>query len=293
MSSHSNDVGPAIAIEDLSKTYGRTVRALVSVSLAIDIGGITGLIGPNGSGKSTLLRTLVGFERPTRGRVAVFGIDPRRRRSAALRHIGYVPQSAALYEGLTVGDHLAWAAGLRKGFDRTEAAKRLMELEIPLSRKGGDLSAGQRAQVALALALGVHADVLLLDEPLADIDPLARREFLSVLRRIAKSSGMTVLLASQIVADIDEVCDRIVILGHGKVLLHSAVASALSGHSALNGALAAADTVVGTFPDAAGEPTTLVRQASAEIGRRPTLEELVLGYLASARPGSGTEDQSL
>ena len=165
----------------LAKRYRRGVWALTGIDLDIPAGGITALVGPNAAGKSTLIKTWVGFERPTRGSVAVMGVDPWRDRSGALAHLGYVPQSPALYDGLSVDDHLDLAVQLRPGFDRASARKRLDDLGIPAGRGAGTLSGGQQAQVALALALGTRARILLLDEPLASLDPLARREFLHVV----------------------------------------------------------------------------------------------------------------
>jgi ABC-2 type transport system ATP-binding protein len=161
----------------LAKRYRRGVWALQGIDLALPAGGITALVGPNAAGKSTLIKTWVGFEKPTRGSARVAGIDPWRDRSAALAHFGYVTQSPSLYDGLTVEDHLDLARQLRPSFDRDYARRRMSELDIPLDRQGRDLSGGQQAQVALALALGTRAPILLLDEPLASLDPLARREF--------------------------------------------------------------------------------------------------------------------
>ncbi|MEO7667336.1 MAG: ABC transporter ATP-binding protein, partial [Dehalococcoidia bacterium] len=168
--------GPSVLeTHDLAKRYGRRTWALTGIDLAIPQGGITALVGPNAAGKSTLIKTWVGFERPTRGSVAVAGIDPWKDRSAALAHVGYIPQSPALYDALSVDDHLDLAVQLRPGFDRAYARRRLDELGIPGNQGARSLSGGQQAQVALALALGTRAKILLLDEPLASLDPLARR----------------------------------------------------------------------------------------------------------------------
>ena len=162
----------------------------------IPSGGITALVGPNGAGKSTLIKGWIGFERPTAGRLEVQGIDPWRDRVAAVGRLAYVPQAASLYRDLTVADHLALGATLRRGFDRAGAAERLDALAIPLGARAGELSGGQQAQVGLALALGTWAPVLLLDEPLASLDPLARREFLAVLVDAVRTTGATALLVA-------------------------------------------------------------------------------------------------
>jgi ABC-2 type transport system ATP-binding protein len=261
----------------LAKRYRRGVWALGGIDLAIPTGGITALVGPNAAGKSTLIKTWVGFERPTRGWVQVAGIDPWKARSAALAQLGYVPQSPVLYDGLTVEDHLDLARQLRPGFDRDYARARLAQLDIPADRGGRDLSGGQQAQVALALALGTRAPILLLDEPLASLDPLARREFLHVLTDAVRTDGATALLSSHIVTDVEQACDRLVVLGVGNVLLHDSVSTALADHGIVIGR---SEGAVSTFPGPDGAPISLVRGP----GERPaTLDEVVLGYLASGR----------
>jgi ABC-2 type transport system ATP-binding protein len=275
----------------LAKRYRRRTWALSGIDLALPQGGITALVGPNAAGKSTLIKTWVGFERPTRGGVTVAGIDPWRDRSAALSHLGYVPQSPALYDALSVDDHLELALQLRPGFDRAYARHRLDQLGIPGDQGARSLSGGQQAQVALALALGTRAEILLLDEPLASLDPLARREFLHVLTDAVRAQGATALLSSHIVTDVEQACDRLVVLGVGRVLLHDTVADALAAHwigsAGEVGALGAGAQAVATFGGPAGERLTLARfpdgGTEAHGLRRATLEEVVLGYLASAR----------
>jgi ABC-2 type transport system ATP-binding protein len=276
---------PVLETRDLAKRYGRGVWALTGIDLEIPAGGITALVGPNAAGKSTLIKTWIGFERPTRGSVRVAGVDPWQQRAAALDHIGYVPQSPALYDGLTVEDHLDMAVLLRPKFDRAMARQRLEQLGIPLEASARSLSGGQQAQVALALALGTRADVLLLDEPLASLDPLARREFLHVVTDAVRADGATALLSSHIVTDVEQACDRLIVLGVGRVLLQSSVAEALNTHR-----VASADETVGdviaTFAGPAGERIALQRDGD---GRPATLEEIVLGYLASTRSAPARE----
>ncbi len=279
---------PVLEARELAKRYRRGVWALGGIDLAIPQGGITALVGPNAAGKSTLIKTWVGFEKPTRGGVTVAGIDPWKDRSAALGHLGYVPQSPSLYDALSVDDHLALAAQLRPGFDRATAAARLGQLGIPPAAPARQLSGGQQAQVALALALGTRAEILLLDEPLASLDPLARREFLHVLTDAVRTDGATALLSSHIVTDVEQACDRLVVLGVGRLLLHSTVADALAAHR-ITGAdeqAIAGGTPVATFAGPAGELLTLVRVSAPLPGdglRAANLEEVVMGYLASAR----------
>jgi ABC-2 type transport system ATP-binding protein len=272
---------------DLAKRYGRRTWALTGVDLAIPEGGITALVGPNAAGKSTLIKTWVGFERPTRGNVTVAGIDPWKDRSSVLGLTGYVPQSPALYDGLSVEDHLDLAVLLRPDFDRSYARRRLDELGIPGDQGAKSLSGGQQAQVALALALGTRAKILLLDEPLASLDPLARREFLHVLSDAVRTDGATAFLSSHIVTDVEQACDRLVVLGVGRILLHDTVADALATHwMATDGATTPEGGAIGSFGGPGGERLTLLRQESPSVGtglRPASLEEVVLGYLASGR----------
>lgn len=272
-------MAPILSTDDLAKRYRSGVWALNGIDLEIPSGGITALVGPNAAGKSTLLKTWVGFEQPTRGSVRVAGIDPWRDRAAALDHIGYVPQSPALYAGLSVEDHLDMAVLLRPGFDRAAARERLDQLDIPRSANARNLSGGQQAQVVLALALGTRADVRLLDEPLASLDPLARREFLHVLTDAVRTDGATALLSSHIVTDVEQACDRLIVLGVGRVLLQASVADALATHR-IAVADEASGEVIATFAGPAGERLALQRAGG---GRTATLEEIVIGYLASAR----------
>ncbi len=278
---------PILETHDLAKRYGRRTWALTGIDLAIPQGGITALVGPNAAGKSTLIKTWVGFERPTRGSVTVGGIDPWKDRSRVLGLVGYVPQTPSLYDGLSVEDHLDLAVLLRPDFDRPYARQRLDQLGIPAGHGAKSLSGGQQAQVALALALGTRARILLLDEPLASLDPLARREFLHVLTDAVRSDGATALLSSHIVTDVEQACDRLVVLGVGRILLHDTVADALASHwMSTDGARSEEGTAIGSFGGPGGERLTLLRTDSPTAGpalRPATLEEVVLGYLASGR----------
>jgi ABC-2 type transport system ATP-binding protein len=286
----------AVALEahGIGKRYRRRRPwALRDVELAIPAGSITALVGPNGAGKSTLIKGYVGFERPTAGRLLVDGVDPWRDRGAAIRRIGYVPQAASLYRELSVSDHLAMAARFRPAFDRPMAERRLAQLDIPLDVSADELSGGQQAQVGLAIALGTRAPVLLLDEPLASLDPLARREFLHVMVESVRETGATALLSSHVITDIEQACDRLLVLGGGRKLLDVSIAEARATHRVVGAGVAieseGGDVLVGRFPGPLGEPQALV--AGAGSGGRPaTLEEIVLGHLAAGRvrPTSAT-----
>jgi ABC-2 type transport system ATP-binding protein len=268
----------------LGKRYGLRRWALRDLDIAVEEGTITALVGPNGSGKSTLLKAWVGFERPTTGRLNILGVDPARHRGRAIRLTGYVPQQPSLYRELSVEDHLAFAAAHRPGFDRPIARQYLDDLSIPLDSRAEQLSGGQQAQVGLALALGTWAPVLLLDEPLASLDPLARREFLRVLVDAVRASGATALLSSHVITDIEQACDHLIVLGGGRSLLAVSIADAIAGHSVIE-VLSAAPRplgaeVVGSFPAPDGAPLTLVR---GSVGRPASLEEVVIGHLAAGR----------
>ena len=273
----------ALEAQGLGKRYRRRRWALRDVDVTVPRGSITALVGPNGAGKSTLIKAAIGFERPTRGRVLVEGIDPRRDRGGAVRRVGYVPQAASLYRELSVADHLRLARSLRSDFDAAVARRRLDDLAIPLDSRADELSGGQQAQVGLALALGTRAPVLLLDEPLASLDPLARREFLHVLVDAVKSEGHTALLSSHVITDIEQACDRLLVLVGGRKLLDLSIAEALAGHWIVAGGASAGSTVVGVFPGPTGEPLALVTGPGRPDARHPTLEELVLGHLAAGR----------
>lgn len=272
---------------DLGKRYRRGGRwALRHVDLAVPDGSITALVGPNGSGKSTLLKSCIGFERPTEGRLLVDGIDPVRDRAAAIRRIGYVPQMPSLYRELTVAEHVAMAGTMRTGFEPAIAHRRLADLDIPSTARAEQLSGGQQAQVGLALALATRAPLLALDEPLASLDPLARREFLHVLVAAVREAGSTAVLSSHVITDIEQACDRLLVLGGGRVLLDLSIADAVAEHRVVDAPLVpAGNVVVGTFPAATGERLSLVAVGEAALawGRPATLEEVVLGHLAAGR----------
>lgn len=282
------DPRPIIDVEGVTKRYRRSPGPVLSdVSLTIPEGSFVALVGPNGAGKSTLLRCLIGFEHVSAGSIRVMGIDPQRDRPAALARVGYVSQSAGLYRDLTVDGHLDLAASLRKGFDRTGSALRLENLGIDPAALTGLLSGGQRAQVAIALALGTRAPILLLDEPLASLDPLARRDVLDLVSTAVRAEGITVVLASHIVAELEGACDHVVVLAPARVMLDEGIALARSRHAVVPATEAGEADRIGTFGHQDGINRTLVRAPSDRP--QATLEEIVLGYLAAARTvGRGT-----
>lgn len=271
---------PLMAV-GLAKRYrGRHQWALEGIDLSFRAGVMTALIGPNGAGKSTLLRAFMGFESPTRGRALVRGMEARKRRAEALRHVGYVSQNAALYRDLSVADHLALASALRPGFDRDGVERRLGDVGIALDVRAGQLSGGQRAQVALAIAIGTNAPILILDEPMASLDPIARQDFLAMLSAAVSGVGATVVIASHIVAELENVCDDVVVLAPARVMLHDSIAHARDTHSLVAADPAFTGDAVARF-ERAGQPSVaLVRVPD---GGNATLDDLVLGYLNAAR----------
>lgn len=270
-----------------AEAFGRRYRrgrpwAVRDLDLAVPRGSITALVGPNGAGKSTLIRSWMGFERPDEGRVFVEGLDVVRNRTKAVQHLGYVPQSNSLYRDLSVADHFTFAATYRPTFDRRLAADRVSDAGIEASRIVGELSGGEQAQVALAIALGTGARTLLLDEPLANLDPLARREFLAALVDYVRSVDGTAILSSHIVTDVQQACDWLVVLNHGRLQLQSSVSEARAKHRTV-AANAAQEPVVGRFPGSDGDRLALIESTDPALPQS-TLEEVVLGYMASHRP---------
>ena len=282
---------PVLTATGVAKRYSRRrAPALDGVDLEVPAGTITALVGPNGAGKSTLIKAWAGFERPSRGTVAVLGINPFKDRYGAQRQVGYVPQTPTLYRDLRVDEHLTLATTLRRGFDADLARRRLDDLSIPLNAQANRLSGGQQAQVQLAIAIGTRAPVLLLDEPLAGLDPLARREFLYILEAAVREHGTTALLSSHNVSDVEQACDRLVVLGMGRKLLDEDVAAAVAAHRVIAGdaPMLNAGRVVASYLDQRGGILTLIEVDADDPAvpmRAATLEDVMLGYLAAGRPG--------
>ena len=209
--------------EALAKKYRRR-WALSDCTLAVPEGAIVGLVGPNGAGKTTLLQLIVGLLAPTTGAVRVLGGPP----DVAMRsgRVGFVAQDAPTYAGLTVADHLALGAGLNSHrWDAAAAQQRVERLGLPPRQRAGRLSGGQRAQLALTLALSKRPDLLVLDEPVASLDPLARRAFLDETVAAATNTSTAVLLSTHLVADLAHTCTHVVVVAGGRIRLAAAMAS--------------------------------------------------------------------
>jgi len=282
--------GAPLVAERVGRRYRRNRPwAIREVDLTVARGSITALVGPNGAGKSTLIRCWLGFERPDEGRVLVEGVDVGRNRAAAVEMLGYVPQAAALYRDLTVRDHFDFAAVQRSSFDLAHAMDRARAAGVGPDRRVGELSGGEQAQVALAIALAVRSPVLLVDEPLASLDPLARREFLHVLVEDVRSTGATAILSSHIVSDVEQACDALAVLAAGRLALHETVADARASHRTIPEADLDCRPATATFYGPDGSRLALLRSSDPML-RESTLEEIVLGHLAAQRPASNGQD---
>jgi ABC-2 type transport system ATP-binding protein len=277
---------PVLEARALGRRFGRR-WALRDCTVAIPAGAVVGLAGPNGAGKSTLLDLAVALLAPTSGEVRTLGVDPVRE-PEVLARVGYVAQDAPLYRSFTIGETLEFARATNPAWDETVVEELVREL--PLERRVASLSAGDRARLALCLALGKRPSLVLLDEPFARLDPLAAREFLQLLMDGVADSKATVVIASHVIADIERVSDHIVLLSDGHVRLQGGVDFLLSSHRLLSGARRPLGRIAGveeivrqTF---SGRQMTLLARVKGrvsdpswsvdEIG----LEDLLLAYMA-------------
>jgi ABC-2 type transport system ATP-binding protein len=278
----------AVEARALGKRYGRA-WALRDCALELPAGRIAALVGPNGAGKTTLLHLAVGLSRPDAGEVRVFGRDPR----SVLADIGFVAQDTPLYRDFTAAELITMGGKLnRRRWDTALARERLARLGIPPDKPVGKLSGGQRAQVALALALAKRPRLLLLDEPIASLDPLARREFMQALMGAVADSETTVLLSSHLLADLERTCDYLVVLQASRVRLTGAVEELLDAHRTLAGPRAGSESVAGVAEVVRAshterQSTLLVRRGDGPIDplwteHEETLEDVVLAYLHDA-----------
>jgi ABC-2 type transport system ATP-binding protein len=226
-------VTSAIEAVGLGKRYGRR-WALECCNLDVPTGRVVGLVGPNGSGKSTLLNLAVGLLSPTTGSLSVLGSDPGGTPDQ-LGRVGFVAQDTPTYAGLSVGDHLRLGATTNPRWDAELAHRRVAELGLDPGQRAGKLSGGQRAQLALTLAVAKRPELLLLDEPVASLDPLARREFLQTLMAVVVDNEVSVVLSSHLVADLERVCDHLVVLVSSRVALTGDVDVLLASHRRLIG----------------------------------------------------------
>ncbi len=216
-----------IEARQLGKRY-RSRWALADCTLSVPAGSIAGLVGPNGAGKTTLLHLVTGLLAPTTGTIEVAGGPPAATR-AQLARVGFVAQDAPVYAGLSVADHLRLGAHLNPRWDASLARQRIEKLGLDPAQKAGRLSGGQRAQLALTLAIAKRPQLLILDEPVASLDPLARRDFLRDLLDAAGEHQMSVVLSSHLVGDLERVCDYLIVLAAGRVQAAGTVTELTTG----------------------------------------------------------------
>jgi ABC-2 type transport system ATP-binding protein len=217
----------------LGKRYRRT-WALRDCSLAIPEGRVVALVGPNGAGKTTLLQLAVGLLAPTVGEVRIFGAPPVNR-AEVLARVGFLAQDKPLYQGFTVAEMLRYGAHLNPGWDQAVAEHWRARFDLSPDRRVGHLSGGQRTQLAVALALAKRPRLLLLDEPMADLDPLVRHDLTRLLMEAVAADGLTVVFSSHVLAELATVCDYLVLLAVGRVQLAGDTEELLAGHKLLVG----------------------------------------------------------
>lgn len=291
----------AVNARGLGKRFGRRV-ALDGCDLTIPEGHVVGLVGPNGAGKTTLLHLAVGLLRPTSGSIEVLGRPPAAD-EAQLGRVGFVAQETPLYARMSVDDHLRFGAWTNPRWDSALARQRIDALDLDPRQAAGSLSGGQRAQLALTLAVAKRPPLLLLDEPVASLDPLARRDFLRALMEVAAEEGTSIVLSSHLVADLERVCDYLVVLVASHVALAGEVDELLASHRRL----------VGARRDGASLPSSMLVVDETHTERQSTfivrteqpvldpglaaeelnLEDLVLAYMGRANPSSPAKTRRL
>jgi len=293
-------VTAAIETAGLIKRYGRRI-ALSDCTLSIPAGKVVGLVGPNGAGKTTLLHLAIGLIAPSAGGITVLGRSPAERPDQ-LGRVGFVAQNTPLYAGMSVVDHLHFGAWINPRWDQTLAEQRIGQLGLNPRQKAGTLSGGQRAQLALTLAIAKRPELLILDEPVASLDPLARREFLQGLMAIVADHGVSVVLSSHLVADLERVCDYLVVLVASRVQVAGEIEELLAIHHRLSGPRRdsfrpPADWEVIEQSDVERQSTLVVRHKGpvldpAWMVEELNLEELVLSYMGRA-VGNGSTSLKL
>ncbi|MFC8424444.1 ABC transporter ATP-binding protein [Streptomyces sp. NPDC057236] len=274
---------PAIEADALGKSFGRrAARALRDCSFRLPAGRVCAVVGPNGAGKSTLLAIAAGLLAPTDGTITVLGTDP----ATARPRVGFVDQGKPLYPQLTIDETLRMGADLNPGRWDADTARRIVAGgDLDRRKRIRALSGGQRTRVALALALAKRPELLLLDEPMADLDPLARHELMGVLMGQAAAHGTTIVMSSHVVAELEDSCDHLLLIGGGRVRLAGEIDDLLAAHTRVS-----APATTDLAPHDVVESRTTGRRISALIRPSgplpgdwstgaPSLEELVLSYL--------------
>lgn len=285
----------ALTTAGLARRY-RTKWALRDCSLEVSAGSITGLVGPNGAGKSTLLRLAAGLSTPTSGTVSVFGTPVRPNGTQHLALVGYLDQLRPLYFGLKVSELLTLGRKVNSHWDDEFAHEWLRELEIPLGVRAGKLSLGQQVLVALALCMAKRPALLLLDEPTASLDPLARQRLFRALLSHAADGQTTVFLSSHVLSELEPVCDHLVLLSNSRVRLATSVDDLLADHRVIIGPPlepAPPGLVFVGEQVAARQTSVLVKGRPSGLGPQwrvaePSLDEILLAYLAEGERVAGS-----
>jgi ABC-2 type transport system ATP-binding protein len=283
-------VSAVIETNGLGKRYRRQ-WALTDCTLSVPAGHVVGLVGPNGAGKTTLLNLAVGLLAPDAGTIEVLGGAPGGGQ-AQLSRVAFLAQDAPVYAGLSVADHLKLGAHLNPGWDAELARGRVDRLDLDPRQKAGTLSGGQRAQLSLTLATAKRPELLVLDEPVASLDPLARREFLADLMQAAAEQELSVVLSSHLIADLERVCDYLIVLVGSRVRVAGLVDELLDTHHLLSGPRRDPDTLpdgleVISASHTDVQTTLLVRTSDPVMDPAWTvsavgLEDLVLAYMSQA-----------
>jgi ABC-2 type transport system ATP-binding protein len=293
-------VTAAIDAVGLTKRYGRR-PALADCTLTIPTGKVVGLVGPNGAGKTTLLHLAVGLLRPSAGTISVLGGTPAEG-PEQLGRVGFVAQNTPVYGSMTVADHLRFGDWVNPTWDQALAERRLEDLQLDPRQEAGTLSGGQRAQLALTLAIAKRPELLVLDEPVASLDPLARREFLQALMAIVAEHRVSVVLSSHLVADLERVCDYLVVLVASRVQVAGEIDELLASHHRLcaprrDGVHRPSDWDVIEASETDRQSTLIVRHGRPVLDpswtvEQLSLEDLVLAYMGRAA-GSGAQSPAL
>jgi ABC-2 type transport system ATP-binding protein len=290
-----SDLTPVLEAVGLGKRYGRT-WALQDCTLTIPKGRIAALVGPNGAGKSTLLRMAAGLSRPEVGTLRVLGESPVHDASAVVKRIGYLDQERPLYKSFRVMEMLRFGEKTNPSWNMEVAKDYVTQLDIPLEARVGNLSGGQQAQVALTLCLAKQPELLLLDEPASELDPVAREDLLRLLMQQVAESGSSVLLSTHALGDVGAICDYVVILSHSRVVLSDDIEYILETHRFIS-ALHEGDltpppgaTVIDEQRSARGSSLLVRVELPITDARwrveRPTLDDVVMAYLREGSPGA-------
>ncbi|GAB7187064.1 ABC transporter ATP-binding protein [Kitasatospora sp. Ki12] len=288
-----------IEAHGLGKRY-RGRWALTECTLSIPPGRVVGLVGPNGAGKSTLLNLVCGQTSPTTGTLRVLGGRPGEG-PGQLARVGFVAQDTPVYADLSVADHLHFGASMNPVWDHDAAHRRIEQLGLDPQQKAGRLSGGQRAQLALTLAAAKQPELLLLDEPVAALDPLARRSFLHGLTEFAgEQEGRTIVLSSHVITDLERVCDYLLLISGARVQLAGPCEDLIAEHYRIVGRRRAASTLPASLSIVQESHTdhqsAFVVRATTPLpegdwqAERLDLEDLVLAYLARDRRAHNSHD---